>query len=89
MGCVSRGAAAAQRLPRLSHAAPAPCSSLPAPPLPLPPPPPSARAADTYMAAAHSGRRPASEVRSLVAATAFDDFFRAALAGGSSGASGL
>ena len=52
------------------------------------PPPTPCPAADTYMAAAHSGRRPASEVRSLVAATAFDDFFRAALAE-SSGASGL
>lgn len=39
------------------------------------------------MAAAHSGRRPAAEVRSLVAATAFDDFFRAK-GGGAAASSG-
>ena len=43
--------------------------------------------ADAYMAEAGVGRRPAAEVKSLVAATAFDDFFRAQNAAESSGAS--
>lgn len=45
------------------------------------------RCADTYMAEAGTGQRPASEAKSLVAATAFDDFFRAKVAAESSGAS--
>jgi hypothetical protein len=48
----------------------------------------SSRPADSYMAEAGSGRRPAAEVRSLVAATAFDDLFRSkGTAADSSGAS--
>jgi hypothetical protein len=43
--------------------------------------------ADSYLAQSGSGRRPAPEVRSLVAATAFDDFFRALVARDSSDAS--
>lgn len=44
--------------------------------------------ADTYVAVSGSGRRPPAEVKSLVAATAFDDFFRAQNGGAdSSGAS--
>jgi hypothetical protein len=43
--------------------------------------------ADAYASQAGAGCRPAAEVKSLVAATAFDDFFRAKHAAESSGAS--
>jgi hypothetical protein len=42
---------------------------------------------EAYRAAAGTARHPAAEVKSLVAATAFDDFFRAKGAAESSGAS--
>ena len=41
------------------------------------------------MAEAGSGRRPAAEVRSLVAATAFDDLFRSKGAAADSSAASL